>query len=327
MSPKQDAYDVVTAKVIEALEQGTVPWHKPWRSVSGEGPTSLQTGKPYRGINVWTLSVTALLEGYGSPYWVTYKQAKERAVAAARAEGREIVEKAGRKGPYFVEVIDGVEELFRGGVRKGETGTQVVLWKPVRKGVENENGDREDRSYLILRYYTVFNTEQCDGVPEPEREELPERDPIAECESIVTGYFNGPKVSHGGNRAYYAPAFDRVQMPERGQFKSSEAYYGTLFHELAHSTGHESRLKRPELIGPTFGTENYSKEELVAELAAGFLRGEAGIELDVEQSAAYIASWLKRLKDDRKMLVQAAAQAQKASDRILGIELDVAKAA
>ena len=227
-----------------------------------------------------------MLRGYSSPYWVTFKQAKERG----------------------------------GTVRKGERGTQVVLWKPVRKNVEVD-GANEDRSFLLMRTFTVFNVEQCDGVETPEVEPLPERDPIEACESIVIGYLDGPSISHGGNRACYAPALDAVRMPERGQFKSSEHYYGTLFHELAHSTGHESRLNRDTLIAPKpFGSEDYSKEELVAEFAAAFLRGQAGIELDVEHSAGYLQHWIKVLKDDRKLLVSAAAQAQKASDRVLGIE-------
>ena len=285
MSPKADAYKVVTDRIIEALEQGIVPWRKPWKNVRGTGPTSLQTGREYRGINVWILSVTAQLRGYTSPYWVTFKQAKERG----------------------------------GTVRKGEKGTQVVLWKPVRKEVE-ENGETKQASYLILRYFTVFNLDQCDGIEMPAEEPLPERDPIAACEEIVTGYVPGPEIRHGGNSAHYSPALDYVQMPQRGQFDTSEHYYGTLFHELAHSTGHESRLNRDTLISPKpFGSEDYSKEELVAEMTAALLCGEAGIEVNYEHHAGYLASWLKALKDDRKLIVQAAAKAQKASDLVLGV--------
>jgi len=288
MSPKADAYNVVTDRIIEALESGTVPWHKPWKTLAGVGPTSLQTGKPYRGINVWLLSLTAHAAGYSSPYWVTFKQAKERG----------------------------------GSVRKGEKGTQIVLWKPVRKTEQDEGGEDVERRYLILRYFTVFNVEQCDDVECPEVPELPaDHDPIASCESIVSGWTGRPEVKHGGNRAYYSPALDYIQMPLSGQFTEPEGYYATLFHEMAHATGHESRLARKSLIHPApFGSEDYSREELVAELAASYLCGEAGIPVNVEQSAAYIASWLKVLENDRKMLVSAAAQAQKASDLVLGIE-------
>jgi len=288
MSPKADAYNVVTDRIIEALEAGTVPWHRPWKSLQGFGPTSLQTGKPYRGINVWLLSLTSHACGYTSPYWVTFKQAKERG----------------------------------GSVRKGEKGTQIVLWKPLRKTEKNEAGDEVEKRYMMLRYFTVFNVEQCDDVTTPEIPELPaDHDPIASCEEIVTGWTGRPEIKHGGNSAHYSPALDYVQMPHSGQFDAPESYYGTLFHELAHSTGHASRLARKSLIQPApFGSPDYSREELVAELAASYLCGEAGIPVNVEQSAAYIKSWLKVLKDDRKMLVSAAAQAQKASDLVLGIE-------
>jgi antirestriction protein ArdC len=287
MSPKADAYKVVTDRIIEALDAGIVPWHKPWKSVAGSGPTSMQTGREYRGINVWILSVTSMLRGYSSPYWLTFKQAKERG----------------------------------GSVRKGEKGTQVVLWKPVRKEVETEGGETETQQYLVLRYFTVFNLEQCDGIEAPASEPLPERDPIEACEEIVTGYVPGPDIRHGGNSAYYSPALDFVQMPQRGQFDTSEHYYGTLFHELAHSTGHESRLKRDTLISPKpFGSEDYSKEELTAEMTAALLCGEAGIEVNVQHHASYVANWLEALRNDRKLLVQAAARAQKAADLVLGVQ-------
>lgn len=283
MSPKADAYQKITDKVIEAMEAGQVPWQKPWKSIQGEWPTSLQTGKPYRGINVWLLSIESMLHGYSSPYWVTFKQAKERG----------------------------------GNVRKGEKATEVVLWKPISKEIENEEGEVEERKTWLLRSFSVFNLDQTEGIEMPEAEPLPVLDPIEACESIVTGYFDGPTIDHnGGNRAYYAPALDAVRMPKMGQFDSSESYYHTLFHELAHSTGHDSRLKRNLAL---MGKEDYSKEELVAEMSAAFLSGEAGIEFKVDQTAAYIQSWLKVLKDDKKFVVSAAAQAQKASDRILGI--------
>jgi len=288
MSPKADAYKVVTDRIIEALEAGTVPWHKPWRSVRGELPTSLQTGRAYRGINVWILSLTAQARGFTSPYWVTFKQAKERG----------------------------------GSVRKGEKGTQVVLWKPVKKTGEDENGEAEDRSYLLLRYFTVFNLDQCDGIEiESDSEPLPEIDPIERAEEIVAGYKTCPEIKHNGNQAYYSPGLDFVMMPQRGQFETGELYYGTLLHELTHSTGHKDRLNRDTLISPApFGSEDYSKEELIAEMGSAFLLGECGIEPNIDHSAAYIAHWLKALRDDRKLLVNAAAKAQKAADLVLGIE-------
>jgi antirestriction protein ArdC len=296
MSPKQDAYDVVTSKIVAALEQGVVPWHRPWRSASGQEPTSMSTGKAYRGVNYWLLSLTATAEGYSSPFWGTYRQIEERG----------------------------------GQVRKGEKGTQIVLWKKASRKVENDAGEREERSYAFLRYFTVFNADQADGLgdefaaPEVEVSEI-ER--LQYADEIAHGY-TSVEVKHGGNRAYYSPALDYVQMPETHQFDSSEGYYATLFHELAHSTGHESRLARPSLLSPTpFGTPDYSREELVAEMAAAFLCGEAGIPVNVPQSAAYIASWLKVLENDRKLVIQAAKDAQRASDLILGIDEGAAPAA
>jgi len=293
MSPKADAYEIVTAKLIDALEQGVVPWDKPWKDRAGNWPTSMSTKRPYRGINVWILSVEAMLKGYTSPYWVTFNQAKK----------------------------------LGGSVRKGEEGTKVVLWKRFTKKVE-ENGVEKDKSFAMLRYFTVFNVEQCDGVEAPSVEEIEDHDPIEAAENIVSGFVGRPEIKTGGNSAFYMPALDYVGMPERGQFDSAESYYSVLFHELAHSTGHESRLKRESLILPKpFGSEDYSKEELVAEFAAAFLTSEAGIEVPVERSASYLANWLKVLKDDRKMLVQAAALAQRASDHVLGVSWEEAASA
>lgn len=289
--PKQDPYAVVTERIIEALEAGIVPWHKPWKSIAGDGPTSLATGKPYRGVNVWTLAVTAQMRGYSSPFWTTFKQAKERG----------------------------------GTVRKGEKGTQVVLWKSfVRE--DKETGEKS-RGFM-LRYFTVFNAEQCDDLTLPEVAPVPELDPIEAAEALSERYrvAGGPTLRHGGDRAYYAPAFDAVQMPIRGAFETVEHYYGTLFHEYAHSTGHESRLGRKSLIHPApFGSEDYSKEELVAEMAAAFLCGESGIPVNVTHHAGYIGSWLKELRNDRKMLVHAAAAAQKAADLVIGREAESRK--
>lgn len=279
---KKDVYEIVTARVIDALEQGVVPWHQPWKAKGQARPLSLSTGKPYRGINVWTLAITAMSRGYESPYWVTFKQAKERG----------------------------------GSVRKGEKGTAVVLWKPVAR----KDSDGEESTYLLLRYYTVFNLDQCDGVTDPSEAddgEKPVFEPIDAAAEIGNGYTQ-VTVSYGGGRAYYRPATDTIQMPLPEAFDTPEHFYGTLFHEQAHSTGHSSRLARTSLVEPTpFGSEDYSQEELVAEMAAAFLCAEAGIDVNVAHHAAYIATWLKVLKDDRKLLVRAAAQAQKAADYVL----------
>lgn len=280
---KQDAYQLVTDRIIEALEAGIVPWHKPWRAIGGDAPQSLSTGKPYQGVNVWTLAATQMLRGYDSPWWVTFKQAKERG----------------------------------GSVRKGEKGTPVVFWKFLEK-TDPVSGEVNGK-FPLLRYFTVFNVEQCDGIAAPATEPLPVRNPIEACETIARGYVDGPTLNHGGNRACYSPALDLVQMPRIEAFDTSEHYYGTLFHELAHSTGHTDRLARKSLVHPApFGSEDYSKEELIAEMAAAFLCGEACIEVNVTHHASYIGSWLKSLKNDPKLVIQAAAAATKAAKLILG---------
>jgi len=285
---KQDAYDLVTARVIEALDAGIVPWHRPWKTGPNAGPRSLSTGKPYQGVNVWVLEATAALRGYESRYWTTFKQAQERG----------------------------------GSVRKGEKGTPVVFWKFIeKKDPKNPNGKPERIPFL--RYFTVFNLDQCDDVPEPTSETTFEPEPfepIEMAEKIAAAMPTRPNVRHGGDRAFYSPLLDYVQMPLQVQFKSPEHYYGTLFHELVHSTGHSSRLGRKTLIEPApFGSPDYSREELVAEMGAAFLCGAAGIAPNIEHHAGYIASWLKALKDDRKMLVSAAGAAQKAADYVLGV--------
>src|SRR5262245_5365590 len=235
---KKDAYEAVTARILEALEAGIVPWHRPWKSIGGTGPTSLATGKPYQGVNVFILEATAALRGYSSRYWATFNQVKTRG----------------------------------GKVRKGETGTAIVFWKII----DRENADDERERIPFLRYFTVFNAEQCDGLEVPAEEPMPEFDPIEAAESIADGMPNRPTVNHGGDQAYYSPGLDYVQMPLRVAFTSPQGYYTTLFHELSHSTGHSSRLHRPTLSSPApFGTPDYSKEELVAEMAAAFLCGQA----------------------------------------------------
>jgi antirestriction protein ArdC len=273
---KQDVYQEVTDRIIAALEQGVVPWRKPWRTINGTGPLNIRSGRPYRGINVFLLG----LAGYSDPRWGTYKAIRE----------------AG------------------GNVRKGEKGTHVILWKPVPK---KDAAEGEAGSYLLLKQYVVFNAEQCDDIAPYEPGELNEHTPNERAEELTAGYVNGrgPALIHRGDVAAYAPFEDKVFMPIPEAFRSPESYYRTLFHELTHSTGHESRLKRIEPA--VFGSDPYAREELVAELGAAMLAGLIGLpEDETDQSAAYIGNWLGRLKDDRKLVVQAAAQAQKAADFI-----------
>ena len=281
-----NVYEVITGRIIKQLESGTAPWHKPWKVQGKSGlPRNLVSGREYRGINVWTL----LSSGYASPCWLTFRQARQ----------------------------------LDGHVRQGEVGSPIVYWKFGRREVEDGDEIMEKRSVLCL-YYTVFNVEQCEGLkiqPAEPAENQPQVQPIEACEQIIAGWRGKPVIKHGGDCASYSKVLDSVRMPERTYFDSVEEYYSTLFHELAHSTGHPARLNRSTLTHfERFGDHNYSREELVAEMGAAFLAGYCGIEnRTINNSAAYLANWLKALKDDSRMVLVAASQAQKAADLVLGV--------
>ena len=272
-------YQIVTDRIVSLLESGTVPWRKPWAGPANE-PKNLQSGKAYRGINVFLLSAV----GFGSPYWLTFKQASARG----------------------------------GHVRKGEHGSLVVFYKDWDTGKRDDDG--RPVVLPVLRYYRVWNVEQCDGVEYPSID-VPTLDfrPIDRCERVVADMPRAPKIVQGEARAWYQPTADVVNMPQPELFRSVEEYYSTLFHELTHSTGHKSRLDRPGVaqVQP-FGSAVYSREELIAECGAAFLCGHCSIEAaTLDNSAAYIAGWLAKLRSDRKLVVQAASQAQRAADWIL----------
>jgi len=304
---RSDVYQSVTDRIVEALEQGTAPWRKPW---IGGGPVNVRNGRHYRGINIFLLEITSAVKGYNDPRWGTFKACMEAAVAHARREGRTIEERSSKKGTIYLE--NG--ELFAGGVRKGERATHVILWKPVVKKEAGDDSQDSENRYMLLRSYAVFNANQCDEMPP--RDEGFAHDPIERAEEIVRGFVPiGPVIQFGGGSAHYVPSRDLVACPPLDQFERVEGYYSTLYHELVHSTGHESRLDRLEKTG--FGSGPYAKEELVAEMGAAMLCGMAGID-NLDQSAAYVKGWLSALRDDPKLVVQAAANAQRASDLILG---------
>lgn len=172
----------------------------------------------------------------------------------------------------------------------------------------------------LLRYYSVFNLEQCEGIKAPEPQEtINNFNPIDKAEEIIANMPLLPEIKYGGNRAYYSPSLDYVQLPYQHTFDSAEEYYSTEFHELTHVTGHSKRVGRKSILEPSyFGSHEYSKEELVAEMGAAFLCGHCGIEQKtIRNSAAYIQGWLKELKNDRTLLIHAAAQAQKSTDYII----------
>jgi antirestriction protein ArdC len=192
-----------------------------------------------------------------------------------------------------------------------------VFWKIGEYRKENkETGETEDHKSILLRYYTVFNLEQCEGIKPPDLLRI--INPLEQCESIVKGMPNSPGLIQD-SRACYWPSTDTVGMPARSAFNSSEEYYSTLFHELTHSTGHSSRVGREGILNHNpFGSDDYSKEELVAEMGAAMLCGVAGIvSHTIDNSAAYLQTWIDRLRSDSRLIVSAASQAQKAADYIL----------
>jgi antirestriction protein ArdC len=229
-------------------------------------------------------------QAYASPYWLTFKQAKEA----------------------------------KGTVRKGEHGSIVVFAKRDTKEVGTDNG-LEEKTYTVLRYYTVFNVEQTEGcdLTLPEAPRLAEHERIERCAQVYSNYPVKPELRHDSTsrqfQAYYSKSDDYVNVPAIAAFDNPEHYYSVLFHELTHSTGHVKRLNRETLKDALhFGDTNYSKEELVAEMGAAFLAELTGIEqVTIENSAAYLNAWIRRLKGDPKLVISAAAQAQKAVDNIL----------
>lgn len=278
---KTEHAEQIAAKFIEQLAKGTVPWRKPWSPVRGVGLHNHFSKRPYRGINTLLLGIEQIEHGYASPAWTTYKAAAE-------------------KGAY---------------VRKGEKGTRIVFWKPI---TITDKATGEDKKIFLTRLYTVFNTDQIDGLDY----QAPEAgDPISVPDAlagIYHGYVGAPEIIHQPqDQAYYLPGKDKIYLPTLDQFKSVEGYAETYCHELVHSTGHSSRLDRfdNDQVGCQ---QDYAKEELVAEIGASLLAQQAGITLDVEQTASYVGGWLKALSDDHSLIVTAAQKAQKAVDFITG---------
>jgi antirestriction protein ArdC len=283
--PHQDIYTRVTAGIVAALEEGVRPWVKPWsvEQVAGRITQPLRhTGQPYRGINVLILWSDAVAKGFMSPFWLTYRQA----VAMSAC------------------------------VRKGENGSAVVYADRIRKTGLDAKGQEIEEEISFLRAYTVFNADQVEGLPQPfyasPADPLPLGERIDSTEAFVAA--TQAELHHGGNRAYYAPGTDRIQLPPFESFHDVQSYYATLLHELTHWTCHKSRLDR-DFGRKAFGDSGYAREELVAELGAAFLCADLGITAEPrEDHAAYLGHWLEVLKDDKRAIFQAAAYAQKASD-------------
>ncbi len=277
--PTRSVYDIITARILEQLEHGVVPWRKPWRA---ELPCNLISGKAYRGVNVFLLAS----QGHGSRYWLTFQQTAK----------------------------------LGGHVKRGEHSTLVTFWHIGDERTRTcDDGTTEKTRPFLLRYYNVFNLEQTEGINIPRVSSRPAVNPVEQCEAIVEGMPHAPKREQSSH-AWYRAASDTVGMPARALFNSSEEYYSTLFHELTHSTGHASRVGREGIEQlNTFGSESYSREELIAEMGAAMLSGISGIETKtLENSASYLQSWITRLRGDSRLVISAASAAQKAADYILG---------
>lgn len=284
-SEKIDVYERITNQIIASLEAGVAPWTCSW--VRNGAHRNMVSGRKYRGINTLITWLTAELDGYSSNQWLTYRQATE----------------------------------LGGQVRKGEKSTTLIAYNLIRKDKDGKriaaNAPKQEGEYTIPfgRGIAVFNRDQCDGLPEVVLPNANLDVSFAAAEEMIENY--GITVEVGGDKACYSLLSDKVIMPDPARFKGDDAkahYWAAAFHELVHSTGHESRLNRN--LNNTFGSVDYAKEELIAEIGAAFLGSEFGLKGEL-QHENYIGSWLKELNDDKRFVVQAASKAQEAADYLL----------
>lgn len=279
----KSVYEMVTERIISELEKGIIPWQKPWTGIAS-GAFNRISKKPYSLLNQMLLKHTG--------EYATFKQWSD----------------------------------LGGTIRKGEKSEIVVFWKIQAVEEENEDGEKITKQIPLLRYYNVFHISQVDGVKPLEISKPNTVEPIEQAEQIFNTYLTreGIKLEQiTSNEAFYSPSRDLIHLPERQQFQSIAEYYSTAFHEATHSTGHKSRLDRLQ-TGATaaFGSETYSKEELVAEIGSASILNLLGIETDhsFRNSAAYIQSWLQVLRNDVRFIVSASSKAEKAVNYILGTE-------
>jgi antirestriction protein ArdC len=285
---KISVYDIVTERIVQFIEQNSeLPWRKPWATVDNPQQNYLSNTK-YKGINMLLTS----MQGYSNPFWLTGLQ---------------------------VQTLGGM-------IKENEKPTPILYWTPKVKRTEDEDelDDEKKGKRFILRYYRVFNAEQIEGIAFPEMELLKQEfDPIDEAEKVIKDMPNCPRIKHEGSKAFYSPVFDSVTIPDT--FFTAEEMYSTLFHEIAHSTGHPSRLNRFKEEGDDhkFGSQTYSKEELIAEMSSAFVLNTLGVantNSDMN-SAAYIKNWLGALRNDPRMIVYASRKAEKAADYIMNKEV------
>ena len=281
---RADVYSRVTDRIIADLEQGVRPWLKPWSTDNAaEGITRplRHNGTPYRGINVLLLWGEAMAKGYASAIWMTYRQADEL-------------------GAH---------------VKKGEQGSMVVYADRFTKTETTDQGEEIEQDIPFMKAYTVFNVEQIEGLP-AHYYTTPgsEGEPLQLIDSVERFFAaTGATFRHGGNQAFYAPGTDLIQLPPPEAFNDAESYAATKAHGLTHWTAHPTRLAR--VLGKRFGDNAYAAEELIAELGAAFLCADLGITPEPrDDHAAYLAHWLKVLREDKRAIFSAAAHAQRAVD-------------
>lgn len=285
---KRDLYAEVSARIIAELERGAAPWVKPWSATAGHNvPCNAATNRPYSGCNVVLLWLSQQA-GYRTSRYLTYNQARD----------------------------------LGGNVRKGEHGTKVYFVKQLQ--VRNEQPDGEDAMRLVpmLREYTVFNVEQCDGLPEAVRSSPPLRVRNPDCRYELADEFlrsTGADIREGHGEAYYVPSRDFISLPGFEAFKGADHFYNVAFHELMHWTGHPARLARD--LKKRFGSRDYAAEELVAEMGAAFLCAEFGFDGDLRQ-AGYISVWIELLKCDKRAIFTAARKASQAAEYLRGLALN-----
>lgn len=275
-------YQRITNTILDALQQGVIPWRRPWRG-RGFLPCNAVTKRPYHGVNLLLLSLLP----FSDHRWLTLRQANQ----------------------------------LGGKVRRGEKASIAVFWKHIDLTDEEDDKRNQRRCIPLLRHYCIFNVQQCQGLHLPVLEDWQEelRLRSERAEKVIQRMPDAPRIVEGGSIACYHPKEDLVRIPTIQDFESSEAYYATMFHELGHATGHEKRLNRPGVTEQVvFGSCDYSREELVAELTSAFVCAEVGIDNSVvENAAGYIKGWLEVLEGDTRAVVTASGQAQRATDLIL----------